>query len=207
MWSLLGRKSQLIVVIGCGILVAWAYDAVELYFTGQVPNLLRQISITVTVVGGVLLLAAELIWRFLWQKVPLFRIQIFPDLNGKWTGTLCSTWVNRATGEQPPPIPTEIVIRQKLFSTNVSLRTGESRSHSTRAFLEAFKDTRRYRIWYSYNNEPKASVRHRSSQHEGVAYLELNYDEDQNRLVGRYYTARDTSGDIDVRRSTLREKR
>jgi hypothetical protein len=40
-----------------------------------------------------------------------------------------------------------------------------------------------------------------------VAYLELNYDEDQNRLVGRYYTARDTSGDIDVRRSTLREKR
>lgn len=133
--------------------------------------------------------------------MPFLQKQVFPDLNGIWKGTLVSTWIDPGTGQPKPPIPTEITIRQKLFgTTTVTLKTGESRSYSTRAFFEAFRETRRYRIWYSYNNEPLAHVRDRSAQHDGVAYLELHYDEDKNRLVGTYYTARKTTGDIDVRR-------
>ena len=80
----------------------------------------------------------------------------------------------------------------------VSLKTGESTSHSTRALLEKFSETSRFRIWYSYNNDPQAQYQHRSSPHEGVAFLELDADSDMNRLTGRYYTARRTTGDIDV---------
>jgi hypothetical protein len=61
--------------------------------------------------------------------------------------------------------------------------------------------TRHYRIWYSYNNDPLAQLRHRSSQHEGVASLEMHFDESRHQLVGRYYTASNTSGDIDVQRA------
>ncbi|MGX9105215.1 Cap15 family cyclic dinucleotide receptor domain-containing protein, partial [Escherichia coli] len=93
-----------------------------------------------------------------------------------------------------PPIPTEVTIRQRLFATSVSLKTGESESHSTRCLLERLTDIGRFRVWYSYNNDPVAQVRHRSSPHEGVAFLEFDPDAGPDRLTGRYYTARKTTG-------------
>jgi hypothetical protein len=57
-----------------------------------------------------------------------------------------------------------------------------------RCFLERFPETAQFRIWYSYNNDPKALVRHRSSPHEGVAYLELDGNAGPSHLTGRYYT-------------------
>ena len=82
------------------------------------------------------------------------------------------------------------------------MTTAELTSHSTRALLERFPETRRFRIWYSYDNEPQARVGHRSSLHEGVAYLEYNLDVNPNRLSGRYYTARRTTGDIELSRTS-----
>ena len=101
-----------------------------------------------------------------------------------------------------PPISAEITIRQRLFASSVSLKTGESESHSTRCVLERLPEIGRFRIWYSYNNDPLAQVRHRSSPHEGVAFLEYDPDAETKKLVGRYYTARKTTGDIEVFRQS-----
>ncbi|MBN9374588.1 MAG: hypothetical protein J0I40_04180, partial [Cellulomonas sp.] len=125
-------------------------------------------------------------WREVWRRFPALQRRAFPDLNGTWEGTLVSTWVDPETGQTKPPIPTTITIRQGLLSMAVSLKTGESTSHSTRALLEKFSETSRFRIWYSYNNDPQAQYQHRSSPHEGVAFLELDADSDMNRLTGRY---------------------
>jgi hypothetical protein len=80
------------------------------------------------------------------------------------------------------------------------MRTTESSSHSTRTLPEADREAQRFRVWYSYENRPDAAYSHRSSRHDGVAWLEMDYERDPNRLAGQYFTERKTSGDIDVRR-------
>lgn len=200
MWSLLGRSSQLTIIVAAGFCLAWGYDAVYEFMTGQVPNNIKLISLIVFIIGVVFAGIAEITWRPLWRRFPLLQRKTFPDLNGSWKGTLTSTWIDPETGSPKPPIPTEIIIRQGLFTTSVSLKTQKSASHSTRCFLEPFRDTGRFRIWYSYNNDPQAQFQHRSSPHEGVGFLECEFGTDPNRLIGRYYTARHTTGDIDVRR-------
>jgi len=161
---------------------------------------LKLLSLAITVVGTVLVLGAEASWRWIWRRLPMLGRKAFPDLNGKWAGTLISTWINPETGQALQPIPAEITIRQRLFATTVSLKTAESESHSTRCILERLPDIGRFRIWYSYNNDQLAQVRHRSSPHEGVAFLEFDPDVSSNSLTGRYYTARKTTGDIAVTR-------
>jgi len=135
-----------------------------------------------------------------WRKFPAIARKTFPDLNGTWEGTLVSTWIDPETKKPSPPIPVTIWIRQTLFSVSIKLRTGESTSHSTRCVLEAEPDAGRFRVWYSYDNRPRAEVAHRSARHEGVAWLEMDIDADPSRLAGQYYTDRRTTGDIDVRR-------
>jgi hypothetical protein len=200
MWSLLGRNTQLTIIIGAAFCLAWACDAAYQLLTGQLPNNVKFVLLFIFIIGIVFAGIADIVWRPLWRRFPLLQRKTFPDLNGTWKGTLTSTWVDPATGSPKPPIPTDIVIRQGLFTTSISLKTGESASHSTRSFLEPFRDTGRFRIWYSYNNDPQAQFQHRSSPHEGVAFLECEFGTDPFRLTGRYYTARRTTGDIDVRR-------
>ena len=183
MWSLLPRKIQLTLIIGTGIFIAWSYDALYALVTGTHPQLLAVISLTVTIVGSLLTAALQFSWRWVWRRWPFIQSKTFPDLNGTWKGTLASTWINPETNQPLDPIPTTVTIRQKLFRTDVSLKTGESESRSTRVFLEPDYDRRRFRLWYSYNNDPQAQHRHRSSPHEGVAFLDLDFDADQNRKL------------------------
>lgn len=200
MWSLLSRRRQLTLIIIATLVTAWAVEALYSISFGSTPSLPKLWSLIVTIVGGVFVVIVNGSWRWLWRRFPLIQRKTFPDLNGVWQGTLISTWVDPQTGKEKPPISTMITIRQSLLSTSVSLKTGEATSHSTRAQLEAFHETARFRIWYSYNNDPQAQFRHRSSPHEGVAFLELDADIDMNRLTGRYYTARKTTGDIEMSR-------
>src|SRR5207244_11924970 len=143
---------------------------------------------------------ASAAWRWVWGRVPIIGRKTFPDLSGTWRGQLLSTWKDPTTGQGVAPIPITIWIRQGLFSTSIKLRTGESSSHSTRCLLEADPEAGRFRFWYSYDNTPQAEFRHRSARHEGVGWLELDFDTDQERLTGCSYPGRKTSGDIDVRR-------
>jgi SMODS-associating 2TM, beta-strand rich effector domain len=201
-WSLLPRKLQLTLIIGTGVSIAWSYDAAYALITGSHPQLLSVISLTVTIVGSLLTAALQFSWRWIWRRWPFIQPKTFPDLNGTWEGTFASTWTNPETEQPPDPIPTIVTIRQRLFRTDVSVTAEESESRSTRVFLEPDYDRRRFRLWYSYNNDPKAQHRHRSSPHEGVAFLNLDFDADPNRMTGRYYTERKTTGDMDLSRST-----
>jgi hypothetical protein len=200
MWSLLSHRNQVSILVGSGIVVAWALNGGYALVTGHSPGVLHWISLAAIVVAVPLAFVADKLWRPIWERFPFLQRLTFPDLNGKWTGTLISTWVDPATGQPKPPISVTITIRQTLLYTTVLLSTAESTSHSTRAVLESHRDIGLVKIWYSYNNDPKAQNQHRSSPHEGVAFLELNIDADPNRLTGRYYTARKTAGDIDVRK-------
>ena len=198
MWSLLGKKTQIALILAAGLLAGWTIDAVLALTLHRNPGVLKTLSLAVTVVGTVFVAGAEASWRWLWRRAPVLSRRAFPDLNGKWVGTLNSTWISPETTEKVEPISAQITIRQGLFTTSVSLKTDESESHSTRCILERLSEIGRFRVWYTYNNEPSARVRHRSSPHEGVAFLEFSLETGSESLNGRYYTARKTTGDIEV---------
>ncbi len=200
MWSLLSRKWQVTLIVAAGVILAWSVDAIWSIAFKESAGLVKVVSLAVAGITTVGAFALERSWRRVWERFPWLGQRTFPDLNGVWKGTLISTWTDPESEMAPDPISVEITIRQGLFSTHVSLATNESKSHSTRCILEPVYDTRRYRIWYSYSNEPRAQMRHRSAPHEGVAYLELDVGEHPTRLTGRYYTARKTTGDISVKR-------
>lgn len=203
MWAALSRKSQILIAVAAAVVAAWAIDALLDWWTGKDGTILGRISLAATIVGAALMPIAEKAWRPIWRLVPPLARWIFPDLTGRWEGTLTSAWVDPETKESPPPIPTRITIRQSLFSTVVTLRTDETPlSRSTRTFLEVEPETGQWRIWYSYDNEPKPEVRHRSSPHKGVAWLEYAPDNDPSELTGQYYTDRMTAGSIRVRRKS-----
>ncbi|MEE8477073.1 MAG: hypothetical protein V3S19_01815 [Gemmatimonadales bacterium] len=202
MWSLLPRRLQLFCVVIPTIVIVWAAEAVVSMAGGAETNPLKHASLVALIIGGVLTPLANMFWRKLWRWFPAIERATFPDLNGTWEGDFVTTWKDPDTGTTPPPIPATVSIRQTLFSTAVSLRTGESHSHSTRCHLEADHGAQIYRIWYSYDNRPKAEVSHRSARHEGVAWLELNLSEDQDRLAGQYFTDRRTTGDMNLRRTS-----
>ena len=206
MWSLLPRRLQLLCVVVPTIVIVWAAEAVVSMAGGAETNPLKHASLVVLIIGGVLTPLANMFWRKLWRWFPAIGRATFPDLNGTWDGDLVTTWKDPDTGAgagaTPPPILATVSIRQTLFSTAVSLRTGESHSHSTRCQLEADHGAQIYRVWYSYDNRPRAEVSHRSARHEGVAWLELDLSEDQDRLVGQYFTDRHTTGDMNLRRTS-----
>ena len=198
MWSLLSRRLQLLSIVVPTIVIVLAIEAVIDIAGGIETNPLKYASLVVFVIGGLLMPLANLAWRRVWRQFPAIERATFPDLNGTWEGQIVTTWKDPTTGATPPPIPATVWIKQSLFSTSVRLRTGESHSHSTRCHLEADHGAGVYRVWYSYDNRPKAEISHRSARHEGVAWLELDIGQGRNRLVGQYFTDRRTTGDMDL---------
>jgi SMODS-associating 2TM, beta-strand rich effector domain len=196
MWHLLPWRKQVLVVTALAIVMAWAIDAVAEWLQGERAPLLKFISLIATVIAVGVASVASATWRRIWRKFPVVARKIFPDLTGTWEGNLLSTWIDPSTGATHPPIPTTLWIRQSLFSVSIKLRTGESTSYSTRYVLEPLPDAGRFRVWYSYDNQPRAEVAHKSARHEGVAWLEMDIDADPNRLTGQYYSDRRTTGDM-----------
>jgi hypothetical protein len=206
MWSLLSRASRLTLTLWTGFAIAWSADAAWALTTGTHPGMIKFISLAITGVGTILTGLASIFWRPVWKLIPVLGRSLFPDLNGTWTGSLSSTWINPETAKGIAPICATLTVRQGLFYTHVAMRTGESTSRSTRVILERLSDGL-FRVWYSYNNDPQAQVRHRSSPHEGFAFLELDVTVSSDQMTGRYYTERRTTGDMSfTRAATAKEK-
>lgn len=201
MWALISRRWQLMILVGLTTLLLLGLQGASEWWTGTRPSLLKFVSLVATIIGTFFVVIANFIWRRLWRALPILSRMFFPDLNGTWEGFLQTTWVDPATNEVPPPIATTVTIRQSILSISVKQRTEESVSWATRVIPEADTDADRYRLWYSYSNKPKAAVSHRSSDHDGIAWLELSLSDDPDELRGQYFTSRKTSGDILLRRT------
>nr|WP_314469811.1 hypothetical protein [uncultured Sphingomonas sp.] len=200
MWALISRRTQVMVLVGLTAFLLLGVQATIELWTGTQPSLFKVVSLVATIVGTVLVIVANWVWRWVWAALPFLNRTFFPDLNGEWEGLLITTWIDPATGQVPPPIMTNVTIRQGILSISVRQKTKESTSWSTRVIAEADVDADTYRIWYSYSNKPKASVSHRSCDHDGVAWLEVSLGDNPEELHGQYFTSRRTSGDIELRR-------
>lgn len=195
MWALLGRRTQVLVLVGTTLLTYWALEGL-FALAGNAPlSPFKYVTMIAFTVAVIFLAIANQIWRKIWRSFPLLSTLAFPDLNGIWKGTLQSTWRDE-NGSIVGPIDVTVRIRQTLLTISIHQQTVESESWSFSVTPEATREAGRFALWYGYGNRPSARVAERSAQHEGAARLEWNPAIDRERLTGQYYTSRKTSGDL-----------
>lgn len=199
MWELLPQSARLFLVVLITLLLSACVQSLGKLFQAPPLSPLRITSIVVFVVGTLLTGIFHLSWRKLWAKFPVLGRRLFPDLNGEWRGSLVSTWRDSG-GQEIQPIACQVWITQNLFTVTIKQKTGESTSYSRREMLERDPHSGTYRVWYSYTNTPRAVVQNRSVRHDGVAWLEMDVNQNSKAIHGQYFTSRRTSGDIDLRK-------
>ena len=149
---------------------------------------LTNISTTISINLIIWLLFIKWMWK--WKIFHPWLVP-FPNLSGKWSGTIKSNW----EGGNPEPIPTRVTITQNFFNIQVRINTEESRSYSIGASFDIDKDRGFQQLFYSYLNTPKSGVRDRSQIHYGSTLLNFE-GSNVNKMEGEYWTSRETTGEI-----------
>ena len=137
--------------------------------------------------------------KWLW-RLRIFRgwLVPFPDVQGTWEGELKSTWKNPQTGQAVPAIPAILVIRQTFSSVSCTLFTQESVSFSTAAQFSLDEESEALHLNYNYTNRPRATLRDRSTIHDGAARLRIVAMPEKS-LEGEFWTSRCTTGDLSMK--------
>lgn len=142
------------------------------------------------------------VWEhFLWHTTIAQTIPQVPrDIRGTWEGSLESLWTDPATGEPPPSKTVYLVVRQSASDVSVTLFSNESISRSSLATVTALGAGAS--LDYMYLNRPDSRFEYRSRMHHGSASLEIS-GKPAARLRGRYWTDRESRGELDFDRRNL----
>jgi hypothetical protein len=133
--------------------------------------------------------------RYLWRIPLIQRLGVVPrNLTGTWKGLLESFWEDPASGERVPAKLVYLVVRQTASTVSVILLTDESRSVSSLGVVSRGAGVAS--LDYLYLNRPESKVESRSRMHHGSASLDIT-GRPATRLRGRYWTDRDTKGELD----------
>ena len=119
------------------------------------------------------------------------------DISGLWKGTIESTWINPGTGTRVGPIEATFSVVQNDVDLSCTMRTLEMTSYSQRENLTFDKRLNEVILNYQYFSYPITSVRDRSPIHQGTMNFVLEVGMNR-RLVGSYYTDRNTQGEIEL---------
>jgi hypothetical protein len=140
-------------------------------------------------------------WAWKWKMFYSWLVQT-PNLSGIWKGKIKSNWNDGKTKS----IPTEITIKQDFFNISIKIKTEESVSHSISSSFNIDKDSNVQQLFYSYLNTPKAGIRESSAIHYGSTLL--NFDGFKvNEMTGEYWTSRETTGEIELKRVKPKKKK
>lgn len=160
----------------------------------DMKNLLDFMRPIPKVVTADLLLAAVFMkWGWRWRYFQGWLVP-FPDLNGTWQGQIQTTWKD-AQGNTPGPVPVVLTIKQTFGRISCVMQTAEMESHS---YVEGFcidREAQIRRLCYSYQSKPKASLRDRSTPHDGTILLNI-IGKPVRKLEGEYWTQRQTTGTV-----------
>jgi len=187
----LNMKPFLYLLAGFSAIVLFLAALVQGFNLRNFIDVLRLIPTVATADGIAYLVFTVWLWR--WKILQGWLIP-FPDLNGTWQGHIQTNWKD-AEGKTPDPIPSILTIKQSFGRMSCVMRTGEMESHS---YLEGFcidNDAQVRRLCYSYTSRPKASLRERSTPHDGTMLFSI-IGKPVHKLEGEYWTQRQTSGTV-----------
>ncbi|UEL27984.1 hypothetical protein [Pseudarthrobacter sp. L1SW] len=183
-------KTNIGIRVGASVLIAVL--AVVSWVTSGVLNLepLKYLSGAVFVATALFTLWDLWLWRLAWlQLIPGVPLCV----RGTWKGTLESSWID-ASGQKIAPKDAYLVVRQTYSVVHVTLLTNESKSESS---LSGVTKTEGLSVLhYLFFNKPKMKHEAISRMHHGSTTLEVS-GKPARRLTGRYWTDRDTRGELD----------
>jgi hypothetical protein len=174
-----------------GIVVA--VFALGLWLSGVAvqASWLRYYSLAVLAAG--VLLAAWNRWG--WRQRVFRHVQAVPPvLHGTWRGVLTTLWPDPATGTPPAPKAAYLVVRQTASSVHATLFTDTVHSGSTLAQVQ--RSAGGATLTYVYLATPGALAGPGNPIHHGAAALDVT-GSPATRLRGRYWTDRDSGGELD----------
>ncbi|MFJ2256868.1 hypothetical protein ACIOKD_00760 [Streptomyces sp. NPDC087844] len=175
------------VVVSIFMATAWAHDGKPDWGT------LKLFSTAVFVCTMMFNVWDFWLWRLPWiQRIP--GVGIPRSLRGTWKGTLTSFWVDPSTGHNPQPKTVYLVVHQTASQVSVKLLTNESKSVSDLAKVSEVDGS--FLLTYLYLNKPDMRVEHRSRIHHGSTVFDVSGNP-ARRLKGRYWTDRDSKGELD----------
>jgi hypothetical protein len=182
---------------GVGALVVIGFTA-GIWSAAGSPAWLRGYATAVIVAILVFALWEHWLWRLpLMQRLP----RVPRRIDGTWAGTLTSLWTDPATERRPDEKRVFLVVRQTASRVTLELLTEESTSRSSIARLS--RDEMGLSLAYMYSNRPDSRIEHRSTMHNGSAFVEIS-GTPAMRMRGRYWTDRYTRGELDLQRRTTR---
>lgn len=134
--------------------------------------------------------------RFVWLWPLLYRARLvkIPNLNGKWSGALRSSF-----DDYEKEYPVTIIIEQSWTHIRIRLTTEQSSSYSVAASLKT-DGPEGISLIYVYQNQPRVIAQPGMEMHWGTNTLIL---EEHNRLEGDYFTSkgRRSNGRIRIERA------
>ncbi len=187
----LNMKPFIYLLAGFSVVVLFLAAIVQGFDLWSFINVLRLIPIVAT--ADVIAYVVFTVWLWRWKRLQGWLIP-FPDLNGTWQGHIQTNWKD-GEGKTPGPVPTILTIKQSFLQMSCVMRTEEMESHS---YLEGFcidKDAQVRRLCYSYTSRPKASLRERSTPHDGTILFNI-IGTPVRKLEGEYWTQRQTTGTV-----------
>lgn len=127
-------------------------------------------------------------WRKLWAWFPSLNSILFPDLNGEWEAKIHWNWEGESGSKNG-----KVFIKQSVIKLSVDLVTDESESKTL--MVKPFKnpESDQAGFYYMYHSESKATSYESKKDHKGAAILYLSH-EDNNQMLGNYFTDRETFG-------------
>jgi hypothetical protein len=156
-------------------------------------DLFKLVTISTIIVGLIIyLILSPTISRFLWCIFSYINKSLYPDLNGTWEGII--TLNNGNT------ISCRAIIRQALLYTQIDMHTETSKSTT----LETTPDIEKgqFKLYYIYRSEPKNPS---WGIYNGSTIFDIRKIKHGNKnltieLSGKYYTSRETSGRISIKK-------
>jgi len=159
---------------------------------GSLLDFIRPIPDVVT--ADLILVSVFTKWLWQWKCLQGWLVP-FPNLNGTWQGYIQTNWKD-TEGKTLGPITAILTINQSFARISCVMRTGEMESHS---YLEGFcidNEAQVRQLCYSYTSKPKASLRERSTPHDGTVLLNIIGSSPVRKLEGEYWTQRLTIGTV-----------
>lgn len=133
--------------------------------------------------------------RWGWSHIPKLGklIRDWPDLNGRWEGTI--------KREGPDPSHAFVLeITQTLTKLRIDTYTDNGESHSVIANITTDENSKQYYLCYVWLGGTRVEQLH-SGEFYGVTMLHLAQASQQRKLYGKYFTDRtphQTKGTVEV---------
>lgn len=183
----LSRYISVIVVLTVSIFLGTAFFRDNLSFS-NINTIWDDIATTISIVTFICTLFVTHTWKW---KVFQGWLVPFPCLSGMWRGEIKSTYNSEMNS-----IPVNVTIRHSFFNIQIKIKTGESSSISICGSFDIDEERGLKQLIYSYQNNPKATIREKSEIHYGTTRLEIS--DNAKTLEGEYWTTRKTTGDVKI---------